>query len=334
VKIGILGAGAIGCYLGGRLRASGVEVVFLARSTAHELKTHGLHITSLDGFDRTLAPSELTVATTAEALRGCDVVLITVKGGATVEAARQLLAADPPLVVSFQNGVRNPELLRAELGPRALAGMVQFNVLRRNESGYHQATTGTLVVEDDPRARPLVDALVRAGLLAHLAPDMRAVLWGKLLLNLNNSINALAGVPLVEEIAQRDYRRVLADCQAEALAALGRARIRPDLGVSLPAWIMPTLLRLPNPLFRAVAGRLVRMDPTARSSMWEDLDRNRPTEIDALNGEVVRLAASVGLPAPVNQAIAGLVRAAEGHGSPGLSAVELRRRIQSAMLRT
>jgi len=334
MKVGIFGAGAIGAYLGGRLRAGGLDVVFVGRSTAPSLRAHGMHLNSLDGFDRRLSPRELTVAETPDALAGCDVVLVTVKGGATVDAARALRdVPGVPLVVSFQNGVRNPELLRAELGGRALGGMVPFNVLRRGEDGFHQATTGDLAVEDDARARPLVDALVRVGLPAHLAGDMRAVLWGKLLLNLNNSINALAGVPLVEELSQRAYRTVLAACQAEALAALKHAGIRPELGVPLPARLMPWLLRLPTPLFRLVAARLIRIDPTARSSMWEDLDRRRPTEIDALNGEVVRLAESLGRSAPVNAAVARLVRAAEGKGSPQLSAFVLQKEIRSSKVR-
>lgn len=334
MKVGVFGAGAIGCYLGGRLRAAGHELVLVARSTAGELRAHGLHLSSLDGFDRRLPPAELTVATDAAALAGCDVVLVTVKGGATVEAGGQLRAAgERPLIVSFQNGVRNPELLREQLGARVIAAMVPFNVLRRGADGYHQATSGNLALDDDPRVAPLVEAFTRAGLPAYRAKDMRAVLWGKLLLNLNNSINALAGVPLVEELSDRRYRRVLAACQDEALAALRRAGIQPELGVPLPARFLPSVLRLPDPLFRAVAGRLIRIDPSARSSMWEDLERKRATEIDALNGEVVRLADSVGLPAPANRAVADLVRQSEGKGSPKLSALELQNRLGSAMVR-
>jgi 2-dehydropantoate 2-reductase len=332
-----MGAGAIGCYLGGRLRASGLDVVFVGRaSLASSLGAQGMHLTSIDGFDRLLAPSELTVATTPEALASCDVVLVTVKGGATTEAAKQLRAAtgDSTLVVSFQNGVRNPELLRAELGTRVLAGMVPFNVRRVGDNGFHHGTTGVLAVEKDPRARPLVEALARAGLPTYAAPDMRAVLWGKLLLNLNNSLNALSGVPLVEQLSQRVWRRMLADSQAEALAALSREGIKPDLGMGLPAWLMPHILRLPNRLFLLIANRMVKIDADARSSMWEDLERRRPTEIDALNGEVVRLAGSLGMPAPVNTAIARLVHEAEGKGSPKLSASELQIRVQSGIALT
>src|SRR5690606_11829169 len=115
--------------------------------------------------------------------------------------------------------------------------------------------------------------------------DMLAVLWGKLLLNLNNSVNALAGIPLKAELEQRGYREVFAACMEEALVALERAGLRPKVDVPLPPRWLPRVLRLPTPAFRVVAARMIRMDPSARSSMLEDLSSGRPTEIDALNGE-------------------------------------------------
>ena len=233
VKVGVMGAGAIGGYLGGRLRAAGVPVVLVGRQAlAEQTGTHGLRLTALDGYDRTLRPGELEVATTPAPLSDCDVVLVTVKSGATVAAARQLKPhlRDDATVVSFQNGVRNPSLLAAELGPRVLAAMVPFNVVWRADGHLHQGTSGVLHLEAGPRALPLLDALNRAGLPTRDEIDMRAVLWGKLLLNLNNPINALAGVPLRDELSTRAYRRVLAACQREALAALAQAGIAAQRG--------------------------------------------------------------------------------------------------------
>jgi 2-dehydropantoate 2-reductase len=333
VKVGVMGAGAIGGYLGGRLRAAGVPVVLVGRQAlAEQTGTRGLRLTALDGYDRTLRPGELEVATTPAPLSDCDVVLVTVKSGATVAAARQLKPhlRDDATVVSFQNGVRNPSLLAAELGPRVLAAMVPFNVVWRADGHLHQGTSGVLHLEAGPRALPLLDALNRAGLPTRDEIDMRAVLWGKLLLNLNNPINALAGVPLRDELSTRAYRRVLAACQREALAALAQAGIAAQLGMPMPPALLPGLLRLPNFLFRVIARSMIRIDPQARSSMWEDLERRRPTEVDALNGEVVRLAEAAGLPAPANATVMALVRQAEGRGSPRLDAATLLRHVDEA----
>jgi 2-dehydropantoate 2-reductase len=154
---------------------------------------------------------------------------------------------------------------------------------------------------------------------------IKEILWSKLLMNLNNSINALAGVPLVEELSQRGYRKVLAASMREGLTALKRAGITSARLVKIsPSW-MPFMLSLPDWMFTRLAGAMLNIDPTARSSMWEDLERHRQTEIDYLNGEIVMLAEAYDLDAPVNRKIIALVKEAEkaGGGSPKMSAEQL-----------
>lgn len=89
---------------------------------------------------------------------------------------------------------------------------------------------------------------------------------------------------------------------------------------------MPPLLRLPDPLFNALLGRTMKIDPEARSSMWEDLQRRRRTEIDYLQGVITDIAARRGLAAPLSRRIVELVRKAEGEakGSPGLTPEQVR----------
>src|SRR5262249_10273988 len=151
------------------------------------------------------------------------------------------------------------------------------------------------------------------------------VQWGKLVVNLNNSVNALAGVPIKEMLGQRDYRRVMAACIREGVDACARAKIRLKLEQPLPPSWIPSLMRLPDAIFRALARPMLTVDPQARSSMWDDLSRGRKTEVDALNGEIVRLAARLGGAAPVNAKIVELVHAAENGGTRDIGAIELRR---------
>ena len=325
LKVGVMGAGAIGCYLGGRLAAAGCDVVLVGRpALAAEIAAHGLHVTDYRGFDKRLT---VPVATEAGALRGRDVVLVTVKSGDTAAAATTLaeVVGHDAVVVSFQNGVGNPDILRAA-GLRVLAGMVPFNVLRRDGAHVHQGTSGQLAIERGGVSARLTAALVSAGLDTRQHDDMQGVQWGKLLVNLNNAINALAGVPIKDMLGTRGYRRVMAACLREGLAAVRRAGIEPWLETKLPPRLLPFLLSLPDVLFARVARSMLTVDAEARSSMWDDLQRGRRTEIDALNGEVVRLAERVGGAAPTNAAIVALIKQAEaaGKGSPRLSVDALR----------
>lgn len=328
MNVGIFGAGSIGAYLGGRLIAAGVKTTLVARpALADAVARSGLRLTALDGFDTTLTPDRVRIVTSPGALVDCDWVLVTVKGLDTPSAADALapVLRRDAIVVSFQNGVGNPDVLRARLGDRVIAGMVPFNVVRRTDAHLHQGTSGRLAVGTlAARERPLVDALVAAGLPTFADADMRGIQWGKLLVNLNNSVNALSGLALVEQLAQRSYRRVMAACVREGLAVLERARIRPRLDAPIPPRWVPTLMELPDVIFRIAAGRIVAIDPTARSSMWEDLQRGRKTEIDLLNGEIVRLGRAVGVPTPINERIVQLVKEAEQRGRPpSLGADEL-----------
>ena len=177
-------------------------------------------------------------------------------------------------------------------------------------------TSGALAAQDDAALRALAPAFERAGLGLQLHADLRAVQWGKLLLNLNNPVNALSGQPLRAQLMQRGYRQCLAALQSEALQLLRSAGIAPARVAALPPHRVPMLLRLPTPLFRLIAARMLRIDAKARSSMAEDLALGRPTEIDALCGEVVRLAERQGLRAPLNARMVELVKAWPQHPAP------------------
>jgi 2-dehydropantoate 2-reductase len=149
----------------------------------------------------------------------------------------------------------------------------------------------------------------RAGVPLQLHADLRAVQWGKLLLNLNNPVNALSGRPLREQLMDRGYRQCLAALQLEALQLLRSAGITPAQVGALAPHRVPRLLHLPTPLFRLIAARMLRIDAKARSSMAEDLGAGRATEIDALCGEVLRLAEGQGLTAPINARMVAMVKA-------------------------
>jgi len=329
----VYGAGSIGCYVGGRLAASGAAVSFVGRPRlAAAIRQHGLHLTDWQGADLRVPADGVRFDTTPEAAREAGLVLVTVKSAGTESAGRELAPLLKPgaLVVSFQNGLHNAELLRAQLpGVTVLTGMVEFNVVNRGEGAFHHGSEGGLAVEDHPALAPFRPAFTSAGLPLARHADMRGVLWSKLLLNLNNAINALAGVPLKEELSQRAFRRCIALAQDEALGLLDTAGIRP-VRLKLPPKLIPKLLRMPDAVFRVLASRMLAIDPLARSSMWEDFEAGRATEIDWLNGEVVRLAQSLGRNAPVNGRLVALVLEAEKGGRRDWTGPELLKELREA----
>lgn len=314
-RVCIYGAGSIGCYLGGRLAAGGAEVGFVGRpGVGDELRAHGLTLTHYAGGDWRVAPEAIAFSTEPSAAAAADLVLVTVKSGATAQAAAELAGVVPPhaVVISFQNGIGNADTLRAALpGRTVLAGMVPFNVIRRGPGAFHQASEGEPEVEDAAELAPFLVDFTRAGFALRRHRDMLPVQWAKLLFNLNNAVNALSGLPLQQELAQRDYRRCLALAQAEALALLSQAGIAPARLTPLPARWIPWLLRLPDALFARLARKMLAIDPLARSSMADDLAAGRSTEVDWINGEVVRLAQQLGRQAPANERLVSLIKAAE-----------------------
>ncbi|MEU4286654.1 2-dehydropantoate 2-reductase [Kribbella sp. NPDC026596] len=313
MRIVVYGAGGIGCYVGGRLAATGAPVTFVGRQRmADVLAEHGLRLTDYLGAD--LRVDTVRYETSPAAAAEADLVLVTVKSAATEGAAAELADVLKPgaIVVSFQNGVRNGELLRERLTDQVvLTGMVPFNVLNRGGGVFHQGTEGALDIQRHPGLAPYLDAFERAGLPLEQHDDILPVQWAKLLLNLNNPINALSNLPLRDELSQRAYRRCLAAAQAETLGLLDAAGIQPAQLLAVPMRRFPAILRLPDFLFRRLAAKMLAIDPLARTSMWEDLEAGRPTEIDYLNGEVVRLADSLRQPAPVNRKLVALIREAE-----------------------
>lgn len=323
-SIAVAGAGSIGCYAGGCLALAGRDVTLLARSrVADAIRSGGLHVSDLEGRRRTLKADALAVATDPSVLAGADVVLVTVKSRDTVAMAKLIAAhaSQDAVVVSLQNGVENPARLRAELGRRrVIAGMVPFNIVQSDERllRLYRASGGTVLIEagnDVLRALLDVEGFAVAG-----HADMQGVLWGKLLMNLNNALVALSGLPLAVELADRRWRMILRAQIIEALAALKAAKIVPAAVAGLPPSLLPVVLRLPDWLFRRLAHRMLAIDPEARSSMWDDLQRRRPTEIDDLQGAVVTLARQTGVETPFTERVVGLVHEAESRrqGSPGL----------------
>ena len=327
LPITIAGAGSVGCYVGARLAAGGRNVTLLTRpALADQITRHGLRCSDLEGNDIVVGAEQLKVGTSpSDALRSAKLILVTVKSQDTDAMAALIaeLCPEDAIAVSLQNGVSNADVLRRHLGSdRVVDAMVPFNVVQHRPGDaaprVHRASGGVILVEKKSDwLRPVLQ-VPNMPIADH--DDIQAVLWGKLLVNLNNGLNALSGLPIVEQFGDRRWRALVARQLGEGLAVLDAAGIRYAPYEGVPQRALALAMRLPDALFRVAAKRMLSMDKNARSSMWEDLQAGRRTEIDHLQGEIIRLSDQVRRPSPLNRRVLALVKEAEQakKGSPGL----------------
>lgn len=319
LRITVIGAGNVGCYLGGRL-ARYADVTLVGRAHVLDpIRAVGLTVESRDGgVDRLhIAPHELTLTESSASVRTADVVLVCTKAGDTAAATSEFAPYLRPgtLVVGLQNGLHSADSIRDGVdGSPVIAGVIPFNVARTGPTTFRRTSAGEVRIGRHPKAGRLLRALGESGLAARSSDDIQAVLHGKVLLNLNNAVQALSSLPLRSELLNRDLRRCVAMCQAEANRAFMAAGVVPKVPIAVPARVLPAVLRLPTPVFTVLARAILQVDADGTSSMHDDLTRGRPTEVDILQGEVARIARRVGQHAPVCERVVEMVHEAEKAG--------------------
>ena len=332
MNIAIFGAGSIGCYLGGQLAHAGAAVTFIGRERfKSEIDANGLTLTHFERDEIKLSPDRFTFSLDPKDIAAADIILLTTKSQDTAEAARSIAAhaKSDAIIISFQNGVSNPEVLRGTLSTQTVLGaVVPFNVTGKGPGHFHCGTEGELSIEshESVRLAHLQSAFAVAGQGVNFYDDILAVQWGKLLVNLNNALNPLTGGPLKAGLMQRDYRKALSMVIGEALSIVRGAGIEPAAFGKASPEKMIKILRLPNFLYAGIMNKIVKIDAAARSSMLDDLEMGRVSEIDYLQGEIVRLAENTGQLAPYNAAIYRAVQNAFKVGkSPEMSGKEIHR---------
>ena len=321
----VAGAGAIGCFVGGLLAARGHEVTLLARRRVmDQITEHGLHLTDFAGLNVDVPAENLTLTDDPDCLQTAALVLVTVKTADTAAMAQEINRNSPKdaILISLQNGLEAAQTLRDILPIHEVrAGMVPFNVVPAGPGSYHRSTSGDIVIE--AVQAPLADHLSHPDLVFENSDDIAAVQWGKLLINLNNALNALSGLTLQAQLLSRPWRLVMAAQMAEALKVLKAHGIQTKSSTPLPSALIPWVLRLPTPIFQRVAAKMLTIDPTARTSMSYDLEAGKPTEIDALQGVIVRLGAEKSVPTPLCIRVRKHINQATGQGIPHLSPTQI-----------
>ena len=299
IKVAVMGAGAVGCYYGGKLARAGHEVVLIARPAhVQAISRDGLRMetTTFDEHVRLNASSDPSM------VHGAQLVLFCVKSLDTESAGALMLPhlARDALVLCLQNGVDNADRLRTVLPQHAVAAAVVYVATEMTGPGHvkHHGR-GELVIEPSSVSQAIAQALIAAGVPTEISSNVRGALWTKLIINCAyNAVSAIAqlpyGITVVGEGIQNVMRDVVAECQAVAKAD----------GVQVAGDV------------DAAIGKIFETMPNQLSSTGHDLSRGKRTEIDYLNGLIVRRGEALGVATPANRVLWALVKLLEGKRLP------------------
>ncbi len=303
MKIAVLGPGSLGSVFGGLMTEAGLDVVLVGRGSDHLYTMSHRGLTLVEGSgERTV---RVQVATDCREVGPVDLIVVLVKSPYTREALEGAspLIGPGTLAITLQNGLGNEEILEDCLGRgRVLSGKTYVGGVLTEPGRVLVSRQGKITQVGDleggvtERARRLGDLFVRAGFETMVCPEMRPVIWRKLLINVaTGAITAITGLTYGELVRVPDAVRCGIEAVVEALA-VARA-----VGVELD-------IRDPSEAFRAAVEGLPR---DFKTSMLQDVARGVRTEIDFVNGAVVRLGEQYGVPTPVNRTLVAAVRGIE-----------------------
>ncbi|MER2269074.1 ketopantoate reductase family protein [Methylobacterium oxalidis] len=291
--IAIVGAGAVGCYFGALLARAGETVTLIGRAPhVDAVRERGLLLET-----RTLRTAvPLRAETEAAAVADAEVVLVCVKSGDTEAAGRAVAPHLHPdaAILSLQNGVDNAARLAAVLG-RAVVPVAVYVATEMAGPGHvRHHGRGELVIGAGPASARIAAAFGAAGIPTVVSESAVDALWSKLIVNCAyNALSAVGGLPYGRMIRVAGVPEVMTEVVAEC-AAVARAS-----GIRVPDDILATVLGLAEAM------------PEQSSSTAQDLARGRASEIDHLNGFIVRTGQELGIPTPMNRVLLTLVKLAE-----------------------
>lgn len=304
-SVAVLGAGAVGCYFGGMLARAGAPVTLIGRLPHVEAITaDGLYLESTQFQQHVPVSASINV----EAARGASVVLFCVKTVDTESAAKMLAphVAHGATVVSLQNGVDNVERIRRVVHANVIPAVVYVAAEMAAPGHVKHSGRGDLIIghvplhdaKDEAHERELArlaDVFTRAAVPCRISDDIQVDLWTKLIMNsAYNAISALTRTRYGPLTSDPGTRQVI-DLTVKEVVAVAQA-----LGIRIKHEVLDAVWKLG-----------AEMMPGALSSTAQDIGRGKHTEIDALNGYVVRRGAQLGVPTPVNQVLHALVKMLE-----------------------
>jgi 2-dehydropantoate 2-reductase len=293
-RIAVMGAGAVGGYYGGILARAGHDVTLIGRAQHVEaVRRSGLRLET-KAFD---ASVPMQANEDPSGARGAKLVLFCVKSPDTERAGAALAPYLEPdtVVLSLQNGVDNAERLAATLGREVIPAVVYVAVEMAGPGHVRHHGRGELVIGPSAASARIAAAFGAAGVPVEVSENVIGALWAKLIVNCAyNALSAITQLPYGRLIHGDGVPAVMRDVIDECLAVARAA------GVTVPGDMQQAVPRIAETM------------PAQFSSTAQDLARGKPTEIDHLNGLVVRKGEALGVQTPANRMLLALVKLLEG----------------------
>jgi 2-dehydropantoate 2-reductase len=293
MKVAVVGAGAVGCYYGGMLARAGHDVTLIGRPQHVEaIKRQGLRLET-QAFDERI---RVSASSEGSAVQRAQLVLFCVKSTDTESAAAAIKAhlAPDALVLSLQNGVENADRLRAILPQDVLAAVVYIATEMAGAGHVKHHGRGELIIERSRASDEVARALIAAGVPVDISDNVRGALWMKLILNCAyNALSAITQLPYGRLVKGTAITTVMRDVVDECVAVA-----RAD-GVTIPGDVA------------AGVRKIAETVPDQHSSTAQDLARGKPSEIDHLNGLIVRRGEALGVATPTNRMLYAIVKLIE-----------------------
>lgn len=302
MKIVVVGPGALGCLLAASLRNRTREDVWLfdnMRERAKRIAETGIKVEGLSGP----YTAKVNVAASAKDAGTCDLAILCVKSYSTEDACKDIkdLVGASTSVLTLQNGIGNVQIMNDHFGPeKIMAGITNHGATLLGIGHVrHAGKADTIIGRADGRVlgaiRDIANILSKAGFETKVSKDIDSVIWGKLVINVG--INALTAITRLNNgalIEHDECRQVLRSAVQEAVKVVKRKRIK--LAYDDP-------IQKVESVCKATAGNV--------SSMLQDVLNKKRTEIDFINGAIVRQAKALAIPTPINEVLTNLVKTIE-----------------------
>ncbi len=315
MKYAVIGLGAVGSIIGGLLAKSGEEVILIGKTNqVEEIRNKGIKI---NGLNNSIHVDNVEVSTDLSLVSDSDVIIICVKSQDTQNLAEELnkFIKKSTIIISLQNGVRNSKILKEVTGNTVFSGIILFNALYNNPGDVTLTLKGGLILETNSLYKEKVEGFIKVlneyKIETILETNIQGFLWSKLVVNLQNAVTALTDQTIKDSIVNKDSRAIIIATMKEGLDILQKSKIPYKTLPDIDPKITIRRLKILNSVLLKFGSKILKLNKTARSSMWQSLYRGRPTEIDYINGEIIDLAKNHDLKAPINKKLVELIKEAE-----------------------
>lgn len=302
MRIAIVGPGALGCLLAGFLKNKTKEEVWLVDDSPDRAKRISEDGVKIEGISGAFTAKPNITADAGEA-GPCDLVIICVKSYSTEDACKEVKAIvkDETSVLTLQNGIGNVQVLNDYFGAdRVIAGITNHGATLLGTGHVRHAGRGDTIIGKSNRKlsgalRNTANILTKAGFDTKVSKDIDSVIWGKLIINIGiNALTAITHLNNGKLVEYAEARELMRNAVQEAVKIVKRKRVK---------------LAYDDPIQKVES--VCKATSANMSSMLQDVLNKKKTEIDYINGAIVRQAKALGIPSPVNEVLTGFVKTIE-----------------------